>query len=462
MSDYAGKLAIERNEWIEEASKLRARVAELESALKMSLSACADDGIDPLGRIESIAYGTLHGSDSVCTPPGLHAKVVALADELPFEVSPQTFAKVADALDAAQAADAHRTSEARTYLTPVGKKCAKHNTFPDHDEPCWGCEREAMEQRTKEAKACTHEAIRTKNGEDSCADCGIPMVDDENGDSVPRTNDACVVKPGADLCGLCDRGTEGCTIFHDTPRPDSPCTHPLNEVTNHGLSSGGRMMSWCAACGSRRFWQSDRIQESAWEAPSRQRPEPAKVDKAEDYYKSRFESSEREKWARGRTLYEVHDLAMAGDLEAIKRLVAHVPGHFEPRSGSDASKTSQACARELWDREKGGTDASFIAAMARAFDEAIGHGIELGASSPCGHEERTETALNPDKFADFCGENVHRELAALRKVAEAARRWFDDTIDLRKDLSDSGATVSDNVKTLLDALMALPTGSGDT
>jgi hypothetical protein len=35
------------------------------------------------------------------------------------------------------------------------------------------------------------------------------------------TNDACVVKPGADLCGLCDRGTEGCTIFHDTPRPDS-------------------------------------------------------------------------------------------------------------------------------------------------------------------------------------------------------------------------------------------------
>jgi hypothetical protein len=71
----------------------------------------------------------------------------------------------------------------------------------------------------------------------------------------------------------------------------------------------------------------------------------------------------------------------------------------------------------------------------------------------------SETALNPDKFADFCGENVHRELAALRKVAEAARRWFDDTIDLRKDLSDSGATVSDNVKTLLDALMALPTGS---
>lgn len=45
-------------------------------------------------------------------PQGMHAKVVALADELPFEVSPQTFAKVADALDAAQAVDAQRTNDA--------------------------------------------------------------------------------------------------------------------------------------------------------------------------------------------------------------------------------------------------------------------------------------------------------------------------------------------------------------
>lgn len=32
-----------------------------------------------------------------------------------------------------------------TFLTTLGKPCKKHNTFPEPDEPCWACEREAQE-----------------------------------------------------------------------------------------------------------------------------------------------------------------------------------------------------------------------------------------------------------------------------------------------------------------------------
>jgi hypothetical protein len=215
-----------------------------------------------------------------------------------------------------------------------GTEWPKPYAFVENDEDYWDIELrylEKVEPRTKEATVRCWRCKQEVPEDTTVCNAGIgTQCKDAKAcrgrwyGPAPRPNEAvcncdarrAYVDDGSGYLGTCPIHGIGFRPNEPPQRTDSPCSHPLNEVSNHGLSSGGRMLSWCAVCGSCRFWQSDRIVESKWQAPSGARTEPARPEHVgPDWKPGMCESCETRpasKWCNG-CIVEDHEAAQGSE-----------------------------------------------------------------------------------------------------------------------------------------------------